>query len=498
MPEYAAEAVLSAQATSPDEAHKRQQQGTWQLLLARVFFFASAYVVSAILARKLGATDYGIYGVVISQLLWLEMMANAGVPGATAKLMAEGRHDPGDIERSARALLLGLSFLLVVVCWLLAPVAATLMRIPDGAVLFRVAIIDLPFAGMYAAYNGILYGRRRFGVLALTQVVYGVTKVAGVVGLISLGFSVGRVLLVNVLSTFAVCAILALYFRLHGFRPSGRVLREIVSLAAPMALILVLSQVLVILDLWLLKSLWGGGGEVIGQYVASVNLARALMVIPAAQAGVLFVSVAWAVASSDTVRAQRHVQEATRFALVIAVAACAILGGDASEVLSLLFSSAYSDGQNFLRLLLAGFGLFAVLDAFSNALMAARRQWLVAAVLIAVVPFVWLSNYLLIPRIGPIGAATSMLMGVTLATGVTGALVYRYFGSPVRSSTLVRVLVAGVAVGLVSAAIPVRAPLVVVKVGLLGGFYLFVLHVLGEITLRDLGLSVKIPTDRPA
>src|SRR5206468_9058121 len=123
---------------------------------------------------------------------------------------------------------------------------------------------------------------------------------------------------------------------------------QIAAVTAPLALYLIAGQMLLNLDLWSLKGLWEGGGEVVGHYVASMNLARILMVIPGAQAGVIFTSVAWAVASHDTARARRHIQDATRFAVIIAAAAWVILGLNASEVLSSLYSPAYAAGEHFL------------------------------------------------------------------------------------------------------------------------------------------------------
>jgi O-antigen/teichoic acid export membrane protein len=261
-----------------------------------------------------------------------------------------------------------------------------------------------------------------------------------------------------------------------------------------MALYLVSGQVLVNLDLWALKVLWESGGEVIGHYVASMNLAKTLMVIPAAQSGVLFSSVAWAIASRDTIRAQRHIHEASRFAVIIAAAAWAILGPNAAEFLSVLYSNAYADGQRFLWLQLAGFGLFALIDAFAHALMAAGRQRFVAGALVATIPLAWLGNYLLIPWLGPLGAAISMVLGMAIGAAVTGGMAYHRFGSLVQSSTLIRVLGAAAVVGLVSVAIQVQGPLVIIKLGLLGGLYLLVLYLLGEITGKDFGLPGKKPT----
>jgi O-antigen/teichoic acid export membrane protein len=468
-----------------DDAQERAQRGTRQFLLARVCVVISGYMATAILTRKLGPTNYGIYGVVMSQLLWLEMLTNAGVSGAIAKLMADNHHEHRQIECSAQTLLLGVSGLLFGLCWFVAPQAARLMRIPNGDVLFRIAILDLPFAAVFVSYDGILNGRRQFGTLARAYMVYGVTKLAGVVALIGLGFSIERVLVTFVLSTCIVCAGLIVLYQPRGARPTGRIVGQIATITAPIALYLVSGQVLLNLDLWSLKALWEGSGDVVGHYVASMNLSKILMVIPGAQAGVVFTSVAWAVASRDTARARLHIQDATRFAVIIATAAWVILGLNGSEVLSLLYSGAYADGQRFLRLQLAGLGLFALLDAFSQALMAAGRQWCVVGGVVLTVPLVWLSNYILIPRIGPLGAATSMLFGLVIGTALIGMMAYRQFGPLVRLSTLLRLLAAIGVVGVLSAASPVQGPVVLVKLVILGAVYLVVLYMLGEITSKD-------------
>jgi hypothetical protein len=81
-----------------------------------------------------------------------------------------------------------------------------------------------------------------------------------------------------------------------------------------------------------------------------------------------------------------------------------------------------------------------------------------------------------------------MLFGLTIATAVIGTMAYRHFGSLVRVSTLLRVLCASAVVALASAASPIAGPLVLVKLALLGGIYLLVLYMLGEITSKDLGL----------
>jgi O-antigen/teichoic acid export membrane protein len=481
------------ESASHDETRQRAQRGTRQSLVARACIVAAGFVASAILTRKLGPAEYGIYGVIISQLLWLEILLNTGVSGATAKLMADGRDDQGEVERSARALLVGWAVLLLAISWVVAPRIASLMRIPHGELLLRIALLDLPFMAIFISYDAVLTGQRRFGILAAAYVAYGLAKLTGVLVLIAVGFSVQRALIVYVLSTCIVGVVLVVRFRPRGFKPRGAIIGEILAITAPIGLYLVAGQVLLNLDLWSLKSLWQGAGEVVGHYVASMNLSRMLLVISGAQASVVFASVAWAVAANDTARAQRHIQDATRFAVIIATAAWVILGLNASEVLSLLYSRPYAEGHRFLPLQLAALSLFVILDVLAQALMASGRQWFAASALTATIPLAWLSNFLLIPWLGPIGAATSLLLGLVFAVLTAGVMAYRRFGSLVRLSMLARVLIAAVVVGLMSVLFPLRGPLVLVKLALLGGLYLCVLYWLGEITRKDFELLKKSP-----
>jgi O-antigen/teichoic acid export membrane protein len=466
-------------------------------LIGRGCVLALGYVVTFILTRKLGPADYGVYGVVISQLYWLEMLANAGVPGAISKFMVDGNHDQRDVERSAQALSAGFSLLLFGIGWFVAPWVADLMQIPNGAVLLRIAIIDMPFAALVFCYDGILNGRRQFGVLAGVYAAQGLIRLIGVIALLRLGLSIERALIVTVISTCAITLWLVFRYHPRGFRPKGRIIKEIAVMTTPQTVYLVTVPLFMNLDLWSLQAWWKGGRDVIGHYVASMNLAKVLMVIPAAQAGILFVSVALAVAAGDPGRARRHIQDATRFALIISAAAWVILSSDAAEILGILYSRPYSEGRYFLPYQIAGFALFALFDAFVHALQAAGRFWSVAGALVAAVPFVWLSNYVLIPWLGPVGAAISMVLGLSLGTGIVGVMSHRLFGSLVQPLTLLRIFVAGAVTWVVSNLVEVQGVLLLVKFALLGLLYLGVLFLMREITVKDFNLVRKIGSETP-
>lgn len=487
-PEPAEFLPAHAAAARRAEGEDRHRRGTRQLLLARALFMVCGYLASVVLARELGPAAFGVYGVLLATLVWLEIVSYAGVPGAVGRLMPLHRDDSAAVERSARFVLFGTSLTLFAIGWVLAPVVERLFQVPDGARLFRLAILDIPVAAAFAGYGGVLMGRRQFGTLGVSQALFGAAKLASVLVLLLVGISVAHALVANVLATCTALLYLLVRFPPRGFRPVWHLVRRIVALGLPMGGFVISLQVLISLDVWFLGSVWHGSRIALGQYVAALKIAQSLIVVPVVQSGVVLSSVAWALASGDRVGARRHVLEASRFALVITVAACAIVGGNASSLMNLLYSSAYAAGGPFLILQLIAFSCFALMDVYAHALMAAGRQRATAAVLVSFIPIVAAANYFLVPQLGPMGAAISLVVGMLGVAAVIGALVWRQFGPPLETRTLGRVAAAGALVAVPAVAVRTSGLLVLVEVVVLAAAYLFVLALVGAIGREDLGL----------
>jgi len=472
--------------STPDEAQLTQKRGTRQLLVGRAIFLVLSYVGSVILARTLAPAAFGVYGLLLSVLVWLEMLSFIGVPGALGKLIPDHQSQTREVEQSARAVLLVTSLLVFAIGWYLAPRLGHLFGIADGARLFRLALLDVPFSAACAGYTGALNGRRRFGPLAASQVLLGATKCLGAIALVYLGMSVGRALVVNVLASCAALLYLVVRYPPEGFRPVWSLMREVVSLGGQISMFVVCLNVLTSLDLWSLGSLWHGDAAVIGRYVAALKISQMLTVIPIVQSGVVLSSVAWALSEGNRRGAHEHVREAGRFSLILGAPAVVILGGSASSLMSLVYSSDYASGGIFLTVQLIAYAWFALLDSLAYGLMAAGRQRATAGVLLAFMPVVGLANYLLIPSMGPMGAALSLMLGM-FGVGVTiTVLTWREFGPPVPLGTSIRVAIASLVVAVPAIFVHTSGLLVLVKLTGLAAAYLGVLWLLGEIDAQDL------------
>lgn len=461
-------------------------RGTVQIIAARVFFMATGYVAAVILARELGPAAYGTYGLVISLLLWLEVLSGFGIPRAAAKLISQAA-DPKPIVEATLASLLVIGVILLALCWIAAPYVAAFFDIEGGTALLRLAVLDLPFNGLYIAYHGVLIGYQQFWQISVTLVVYSLSKLLGTLALFWIGFSVEAALIVNVLATVGALAYLLFKFRLRLAFPDRRMFRSIIGIAAPLAVLVVTMQFVLSAHLWILKRMGTATAEALGFYIAALNIAQLPMIVPAALGIVILSSVAVALARDDFALAQRHVSSAGRFVLITLAPVCVLGAMHATPIMSLLYSPTYAAGGVYLGILLGGYGLFALLDTLLHALIGADRHNLASALLLAILPVVFLSSISLIKLWGPMGAAASLLVTLGAGTGLAMIATYRRFRVlPVAPMTLLRVAIATAIVAFVGMRIETTGIAVLVELAGLSFIYLLVLVALREIGPQDL------------
>lgn len=459
-------------------------KGTVRLLIGRALFMLSGYVIAVLLARGLGPVAYGVYGVIMSVLLWAEVTSDMGVVRATIRLIPEA-NDPRAFAAVCAAILTGISVALFAVGWFAAPSLAAALEIEHGTALIRIAILDLPFNGLYLAYQGYLQGTRQFGTLSVAMIVYSLAKVAGTCALVLVGFSVEAALIVNVLATIAALAFLTLRYRLVPRMPDRRLTGVIVRVAVPLGIYVAAMQLLLSLHLWMLQRMDVVPEQVIGHYVAALNLAKLPTAVTFVLTGVVLASITTALAARNHALARRYLQAAIRFSLVV-LAPVLVLGAiDARTIMELVFSSAYATGGPLLAWMLAGYCILSVLDTLIQALIADGRYRQLTIGLIAMIPVAVLLNVLLISQLGASGAAIAFMLTLLIATLLVGVAVALRFGSPVSLPVLLRVGAATAAVGLISTRFPVDVLWLIPKLGMLMLVYAVVLGLLRELTADD-------------
>jgi O-antigen/teichoic acid export membrane protein len=450
------------------------------------------YIVVVVLARGLGPSEYGIYGIVLSVLLSVELIGRLGIPQALSKLIAERQDQTSQLEGTGLTLTFLVFTGIFLLFWAAAPLMAELFQIAGGTSLFRIASIDIPFFGMYFICSHILNGRRRFGLESLGISLYGLAKAVGILVLLYLGLSVQGALVVNIVSSVIALIVVAVPIPRASFRPTLRFAGLVFRWAVPVGLFILGTQLLFNLHLWCLKVVGRTlPEETIGVYVAAISVARLPNIASFALMAVLIPSISHALGGGDTKLAQRYVHGAVRFLVAILLPACLLIAMKAGPIMELLYSSRYTNGALSCSILIFGLGfLYTILTTFCAILIAEGSPKASAAATLGMVPLGWIMSVILILRHGAAGAAVSATLAMGAGVLITGYMVQRSFGPMITGMTLLRIGIATFVMAAAASRFSFGGLLLVLECAGLLAVYIFVLGLLGEFRREDVELII--------
>ena len=469
----------------------RLARGTVFSVTAQLAAAALGFALTLFLARQLGPTIFGRYGVIISFLAWAEFLVITGIPDAVARAIATDGGRRRAVFRSGLLLEALFAAALFVLFWLLAPrFSAGLFHNPSLAGAFRLAALDIPLYAMFSIHLGYLRGVRGFARQSWCIGFYAAAKVLSSTALVLAGFSLEGALIGNAAGSLAALVLA----RVLVTRDCGRLpqsgsypARTLVSYALPLVGGVLLYNALISVDLWMVERLVAEDVEV-GLYTAVWNMARTPYFIFMGLSVVIFPGLSRVLAAGDGSRARLQLQEASRLFLLMAVPLVFFCATSASGLMGLTFSEAYSPHRSgpLLAVLIAGYTLLSFGLISGAALSAAGRLGLVIATNLALLTAQIALTSWLIPLLGLSGAVLSTLLTGGAAFLVGQACLSRFFG--VRQLVLppLRILLAAVPAVALSPLLPQDGWLLILAYAVQGLVYLLGLFFLGELTWDEI------------
>lgn len=466
----------------------RATRGMLALTVAQICILLSGYIIAVALARSLGPALYGVYGIVYSVLLSVELIGRLGLPQAVSKLVAEKGSSAGSVEATGITLALMVYAAIFLAFLLASPWLGAIFNVPDGAKLFRIAALDIPFYGVYFMFVHVLSGRREFLKQAVAASVYSLTKVVGIIVLVMIGPSVAGALVVNVIGSIIALGLVAHFVGREVFRLTVEEARPIIRLAIPVAIIALGTQALINVDLWVLNALGTRiEDEVKGLYIAASSVARIPNAIAFVTTSVLVPSVAHALTGPDREQAVATVERGLRFMAVTLVPGCALIAVEAREILALLFSRIYEAGAPLLVLLAFAQGLFyTAFMSFSYLLIATGGERASAILAILMLALATVTSVVGVLFLGAVGAALGALVANAIAAMIATVLVFRAVRPRVDLLMLIRLVAATALVCVAATAVRTQGLLLVAELVVLGAILLALLLLLRVVDTAEL------------
>lgn len=483
--------------------HRFAQAVIW-LTLAEVVYNLSGYVVHALTGRFLGPAEYGRYGLVITLTTMLIVLVGNGIPTAMSKHLASASDkDPRSIygiRRAARFLQLILIATLTLGFYFSAPLLAKLLGDPSLTPLFKLSSLIIP---TFAAASFNLYffiGLHFFRVQAFLKTLRSLARIIFIGGLAFTSGTWGAITgnILAPLIVFFVGLALEPYLMRRYFPEavSSKTTtpnfpwRDIISHALPLTLFLLFYELILTIDLFLVKILLADD-HLTGIYNAAVTVGRIPYYLFYALAIALLPTIAKTEAHRDTEATKKLLSQSFRLMLFLLIPLVTLISIYAQETLQLFYGDAFLEATIPMMVLTVGVGCLTVFYVFTFAMNGAGLlrfplQLAIGGMLLAVA-----LNFILIPLYDLVGAA--MAVAITSLLLMLGILikVFTHFNLTLPWYTVLISLLGAFGIVLLSRFLPANNWFIFSST-CLGLTYLGFLYLTKALTTEDLAPFKKL------
>lgn len=348
------------------------------LILSELSFNLSGYIIHAFLGRFLGPAEYGRFGIIITFSTMIVVLIGRGIPIAMSKYLSEIKKE--DLKTNAPLIKkialweqTKIAFLMMLFYWLASPLFAFLLKDPELTSLFQLSslvILTFSLASFFVYYyNGIeFFGRQSF--LKFTRAVFRV----GLVVVLGFFFQIKGAIWGQILAPFCVF-ILALVLdpfkkeqtKKVPLKEKNLIKKKLLHFAWPITLFLVFYELMISLDLYLVKAVLKDNLQT-GIYNAALTIGRlpyyafyflTLLILP---------KISYTSFQQDKKGTQRIMQKLFRFLIFLFLPTLVITSFFSQSLIEFFYGQPYLSATNPMKILVWGVGFLTIFHILVSAL----------------------------------------------------------------------------------------------------------------------------------
>jgi len=471
-------------------------KGTIYMMSAQLVFLIGGYVIHFGLGRYLGPELYGTFGIMLSLLTICRVLVESGTVGAVSKYSAERKELAVEIKNQAIKIQIIFALIISLFLFISAHLIANLLKDSTLTAYIRFIVFFIPISSLYAVYFGLLNGIRAFGKQATISIIYEATKVLMVFTLVFLGFKVWGAMGGYLIAT-AVSLIMAHHYWMSKDGGNTGVtgnlkMSKIIKFAAPVILFSLAFNLVISLDLFFVKAIFGEKAQA-GFYTSAAALSKVPYFVFIALSGTLFPSIAKSTSGKGNEElTRRYINQSLRYTLILLIPCAFIISATSRDLVSLVYTDRYLAAAFPLSILIFGLTFLCLFIILTTVITASGnpRVSLVMVLVLLVVNI--LLNRTLVSIYGLIGAAAATTITGFLGVLISGIYVYNRFHSLMSLLSLFRILIASSIIYIVARVFPISGiSLIGFYVGLLLTYFVL-LFVFREIRKEDIELARRI------
>lgn len=377
--------------------------GAVRVFLSESLLVPTGLVTTIFLTRRLGPESYGIYGLAVGIVVWIEFSICNIFGGTSIKFIGEAE-DWEPIAIKVLRLYILISAAAALALWTLSGEIAWLLGAPKLGTYLPLLAIDIPISVLSTAHRQILVARGKFKERAMTGSVRWIGRMVLIVLLVEAGLSVEGAILGIIFSSLIELIIIRLYARIPVLKSSEFPLSSLLGYVTPLFFFAVGMRLYDRLDLLLVKAL-GGTAEQAGIYVAAQNLSIIPSLFTLSFSPLLLSTLSRAVNGGSREEVSHLLRISYRVVLLL-IPFLAVISGSSHEVVRLIFGSDYVGSAPLLSILIFGSAATVFISVNYAVLTASGKPGLPLILAGPIVPASAAFYFLVIPRYGMIGASS--------------------------------------------------------------------------------------------
>ncbi|MDD5651863.1 MAG: flippase [Candidatus Moranbacteria bacterium] len=474
------------------------------LTISEIIFNISGYIIHSGVGRILGPADYGRYGLVITLTTMIIVLIGNGIPTAMSKFLSEVfEKSPSAIRAIKKQALIIQSFLIgsiTILFFLLAPILSASLGDPSLTKLFRISSLIIPSFAAASFYFYYLTGIHRFDLQAMLKTVRSVARVFFILMLARIFGIEGSVYgyIAAPFFVFLIALNIDRFFIAEKIekapdkkKPAEFHWKKLINYAWPFTLFLLFYEIMISIDLYLVKSITGND-YLTGIYNGALTVGRIPYYLFYALTIVLLPTISKTTSQNNSKETRKTVQKATRLMLILLPIGAILMSIFASPILSIFYGNEYAAGAGSMQILVFGvcaLTVFYVLSfAFSGAGKVGIPMWIAFGGMIINI----ILSYVLIQKYGITGAAAATTITSFFVMLVSLYLAKKEFGSFIKLKSIARITVASFSVIAISVFLPSGKYIFILWSILLSASYFTALYLLKELDKEDLSVFNRI------
>ncbi|MBC8180878.1 oligosaccharide flippase family protein [candidate division KSB1 bacterium] len=469
-------------------------RGVILTVVSQVVMLISGFGINLALARLLGPEDYGTFGLVISILIIVEMFVFTGIPEAIRKFGGETPELMRSIKKKTLPWQVVYCLAMYIVLFFFTPIISSVLSDDRLTTLLRIAGLNVFFFGLHKYFDAIQCGLHNFFKYSLLGIIYSISRLVAIVGIVLAGFSLIGALIGN-FSASVIGLLFGIIFLKYLKQQKNKKeinTKKYVNFIIPNIIYFVGLNLFFSIDLWFVKYFLSDLN--VGYYVSAAALSKLPYFLSMGLSAVLLPSISHSIATSDFVRTREIISDSLRYVLIFLILIVVVVFFNCRQIIEFVMGAEYSEAGPVLGVLMAGLSLATIMIVNQTILISKNLMKLCFYQVLFLLIIDIILNAYLVPRYQMFGAAFSTSIVGLLGMIITSAYIFEDIKELLVPYTG-KLVLAIIITGLFSFGFNFFALHIIFKLIFLSSIYFIVLYalkIINTVDIERLKMAVQI------